>query len=1015
MSVNIYVNTTILDSAKQMISTIDNSDFSIEHIVVVPDKFSLQMEKLLLSSLRQKAFFNVSVMGLTELAGKILVGENDNILSSGESLLLTQKAIENVKKDLIAFNKTNISFCYEINKVLMQLKSSLVKGDDLNTNAKGLAGIKFHDLRLIYNEYENLRQKNDANARLSLASERVRNSDIFKNTKIYFAGFDAFTKEAYHLFKSLIANAKEVNVSVAKAKNVGNEYIYEKDISQKIIEIAKTQGGNYKVFESDEKFFPQKEAIINGLYSFNKIQCKNDGYYTLFSSHSISEEIEGICKIIYDHITRGYHYSDFSVMISDIKKYENVLEEQFETFDIPYFVDTSICGDQTILAKTIFAFFNVLTSHYSSPSLKVLFSDILLGKREDLIEKVDFYQIGNKFKYKKYIAGENSYNDILMEMESCKNSKEFGQVVRKILKLCEDNFSQILVSLDEKAYLKEKNINVQAKDVIEEALNLIEEYEGELSFSEYEKKLRLLLSFKEVLTVPTFLDGVFVGDATQSSLLDNKVVFIVGSENLPIVSTDNGFLSDEELELNFEDKEIQPTIRMINRRNRFKLFNLLTKAQEKLIVSYQAVSDEGKKNEMPSFITSLNNIFNVGPMKMCEQFDFELTGGECYTLGNRKIFERNYYHLVDEKTKEKLKINEQDHVKIDKRQIQTSGKDIFFGDGNAKVTQLEQYFSCPFKHFARYGLKIKENEVCSFEVKDIGNVCHRGAELFVKKLMKNNFDLSENVEKFVNENFKKLLEYERLEDKFEEIAEKESLEKFLKNHLCYLLNNIIREMKVSKFRPKYLEKKFASMKVGKENLSLVGKADRIDECGDYLRIIDYKTGSTGKILDQLYFGDKLQLFLYQKIAREELKKKMAGVFYFVAKFDYSSGDDEKKLLKGLAENDSEVINMLDDQIDINGKSSILSIKTSSKKGYTGFAIAGEDLIVYENYAKRIADKAVDEMCEGFIEPKPDKDSCTFCPYSSICLYEKTNGMRKKEKRGDFTGEKRADTRTEEDS
>ena len=157
MSVKLYINSTTLDSAKDMISTIDNSDFSIEHIVVVPDKFSLQMEKLLLSSLKQKAFFNVNVMGLTELSTTILSDENIDVLSSGESLLLTQKSIENVKNELLVFGKTNISFCYEINKIIMQLKSSLVKGEDLNTSAKGLAGLKFHDLQLIYNEYEKLR------------------------------------------------------------------------------------------------------------------------------------------------------------------------------------------------------------------------------------------------------------------------------------------------------------------------------------------------------------------------------------------------------------------------------------------------------------------------------------------------------------------------------------------------------------------------------------------------------------------------------------------------------------------------------------------------------------------------------------------------------------------------------------------------------------------------------------------------------------------------------------------
>ena len=79
------------------------------------------------------------------------------------------------------------------------------------------------------------------------------------------------------------------------------------------------------------------------------------------------------------------------------------------------------------------------------------------------------------------------------------------------------------------------------------------------------------MSFKQVSTVPSFVDGILVGDATTSSCLDSKIIFVLGCQNLPIQTSDNGLLSDEDIKYSFDNKKIEPTIRMINRRNRFRL------------------------------------------------------------------------------------------------------------------------------------------------------------------------------------------------------------------------------------------------------------------------------------------------------------------------------------------------------------------------------------------------------------------------------------------------------------
>ena len=210
-------------------------------------------------------------------------------------------------------------------------------------------------------------------------------------------------------------------------------------------------------------------------------------------------------------------------------------------------------------------------------------------------------------------------------------------------------------------------------------------------------------------------------------------------------------------------------------------------------------------------------------------------------------------------------------------------------------------------------------------------------------------------------------------------------------------------MKQSDFRPAFIEEKFSNIIVGNKNkIKLIGKADRIDECGKYFRIIDYKTGSTGPITDQLYYGEKVQLFLYQKSAREKLNKTPGGVFYFNAKFEYAKQEDDKKLLKGLIANDEEVISMIDKNFDEKGKSDLISLSRTKNNKYKG-PIAKKSMEFYEDYAYKITNKAIDEIYEGFIQPKPDQDSCKYCKYSAICGYEKMLGQRKKEKIGDFDG------------
>ena len=1017
MNIKLFINNTTLDATKDMIDTIDNSDDFIEHIVVVPDKYSLQMEKLLLDTLPRKALFNVRVVGLTSLANDIFKKLNIkvDVLTSGECLLITEKAIENVKKDFLTLKKSNIAFCYEINKIIAQLKSSNISIEDLEgkKDINGMAGAKYHDITLIFKEYQNLLQgRIDANERLSLLCNVIKENKILNNTIFYFAQFESFTAEAYKLIKVLVENSKQVNISLTQSISIGNDYIYEKDIYQKIINITKELNCPVDVINKKGEFTNEKTAIVRGLYSYEKVSCENRGFYNIFVANNITEEVTAVAKLIYYFSTQGYIYKDFIVMTSDLEKYQNFIDIIFKKFNFPYYIDSSITADKTLLGILINNFFETVIMGYPNDKLISLFSNILLKRNEELIERCQSYNIEGKYKYKKYLEKDFSYNKYLQNIEKAKKAKDFSEIIRNICQDVKDNFESIMDSLQEKKLLKEKNINLQIYDIIEETLELIEKYQTEeISANDYLKKFNLLMSFKQVSTVPTFVDGIFVGDATTSSCLNSKVIFILGGQNLPVTNNDNGLLNDEDIKYSFNNKKIEPTIRMINRRNRFKLFNLLSLAEDKLFIFYQALNEDGKKTELPTFVDSLNNIFSTQPIRISNVFNLnsakELKRIKL-SLGNKNNFIDEYFSKVDENIKTLYDFSKDLPFKdliINKDHISQNPYQLYFYNDKIRVTQIEQYFSCPFKHFLNYGLKVQEKKTYQFDVRDIGNICHRCAELLVKKIINNNYNFDIDLKEFVDKNFENIIKDEQLEEKIDATDEKFSLKRYIKKQLYSISKDIVREIKSSEFKPKFIEMKFDNLTLGnKEKIRMIGKADRVDVCQNYFRIIDYKTGKTGNLLKELYFGNKLQLFLYQKTVKEKINKKPAGIFYFNAKFDYAQNDDDKVILKGIVKNDDEVIEMIDKNLISEGKSSILNISTSStgRNGkYKGNAIAKEDLDVYENYAKMIADKAVDEILEGYIQPKPCESACDNCQFLSICLFEKVNGERKQSKIGEF--------------
>ena len=63
------------------------------HYVIVPDRFSVTVEKQILKQLNKNCSFNVEVLPLSRLCNRFIQNENKKLLSKNQSIMLIKKCI----------------------------------------------------------------------------------------------------------------------------------------------------------------------------------------------------------------------------------------------------------------------------------------------------------------------------------------------------------------------------------------------------------------------------------------------------------------------------------------------------------------------------------------------------------------------------------------------------------------------------------------------------------------------------------------------------------------------------------------------------------------------------------------------------------------------------------------------------------------------------------------------------------------------------------------------------------
>ena len=991
MKINFTTGGTLYEAGKNTIRKIDFKNLKEKNLVVVPDSFSMQAESLIFDALNIKSSFNIAVVGISRLASKILKEHNifyDRI-SGLEEILLTYKAIDVNKEKFQYFQNFGVDFGMKILKLLKQFSNCKLKPNDIKECDDKVLSAKMHDLKLIYETYLNLLEERlDLSKLLAFFLEKSDFLDL-SLYNLYFVNFDSFSTEIFEFICALTGKVKSIHISISKPRKLGNAYIFEQDTVEKMFALAKMHNIQIEVDEKKSNLTDEQSDVIDNVFSLSIERAKTNAFHNIVTSTSF-DELEFVAKYIRYKIHEGARFKDFSLALAD-EAYIKPLERVFERYDIPLYLDHTMSLGEVAYAKFFVKCLEIAEAGFTKTDLEYLvYSPFLkIENREKILNDIDYYDIKNENEIVEII----DFVSVIKEISHEKNLKNLCTLSKKLLSLVQvENF------LKEIENVQRHSENEQAVDVVLGILDEISNFnlDEEMKLSDFIFLIKTVFQSVKIETVPSFIDAVYAGDVTKSYFEDASYLFVLGAtaSKLPRTEKDYGILTDEDLgKLSYK---IEPEIRVINRRNRLKLFEALQHFKKELFV----LTPLGQNEKKASFVEDLIKAFgkesvtNYASFSKFDRADLTMEAKiklASFNLGTTGVASQNF-----KKIENALPINLRNSI------YKCCDDDIFSYsyialptsviNGKLSASRLENYFSCPFKHFVANTLKVQEKQYAKEDKRKIGILKHALAQKFVEQ---------GNVFKMTDKDINGFLE-EYFSSTCHEVFEKISLENktfmaLLKRECFNMLSNIVYEQVASEFKPVATEKRVFTSIAGEK---FSGVIDRVDVYNNYFRIIDYKTGTVGSVLKDLAYGKKLQLFLYGMVIKENLKKECAGVYYFDCKNKFKKKNKKVKLLDGLTLKENEVVYATDVAFnEEGGKSNIIGGERKKDKGdfdfkYGRFVTNFDKLF---DYALKISENAVKEMKEGYIEPKPLGEACTYCKFKSICKFNENAGRKQESK------------------
>lgn len=558
----------------------------------------------------------------------------------------------------------------------------------------------------------------------------------------------------------------------------------------------------------------------------------------------------------------------------------------------------------------------------------------------------------------------------------------------------------------------------------------------------------------EFTRIPPALDQVTVSTIEISSLMEIDTVFVIGVNDgvLPQRIDNEGILSDTDREWFMQiGFELAPTSKVKLMDETFMAYRAFTAPREQLYVSYPVADEEGKSLIPSLYIERINQLLPGTPVMAAVMDPSELTEEKerlsyishprtalsFVAMELRKAederdlspkwravlayYERDpYWSSVIGRIQRPLEVGNRTERLTPAMTEGLYGKSFF-----SSVSRVESYYSCPFQHYASFGLGLRERAEYTLEAPAIGDLFHAALKWVSDEMLR----LGTSWAELTREQCWRLA-HDAVEDItpyfFNRILLSSSRYLYIKRKLKQIIHRTIYSLRTQAeatvFKPVAIEAGFGPgemlpaleipLRRG-DSMKLRGRIDRIDASEikgrNYIRVVDYKSSERSLDLTEVYYGLSLQMMTYLDVALEHAEELLgfyadpAGLLYMHVhnpmirpgqelSADVLEAEIAKSYkMRGYLLEDPDVVTGMDSNI---GRSSAIvpaALKNDGSFTKASKVLSSDDMQMMRAYVRTRHQLAGNAMLAGDTRVYPyklrDRMPCQFCPYRSVCQFD----------------------------
>ena len=804
--------------------------------VIVPDRFTLQAEKMLLGGGTLLNCYVVTFSKLfyilhEEFSGRARCDQSVRVLDKTSAVLYMWRAIKAVKDDLIWFNKSvrHYAFAEAMFNTINQLTSNMVDFAKLASNAVSgsVTSKKMHDIAVIRNKYKELvGGETDSSGQLRFLIDNVGKSEAIKGARFFVAGFDHISVERGAVLGEIFKSAKEITVGARKDSEFDEQVraiCFELGIGNKSQAIVTNSGSRNK---------GNQEVAVNKV-QLDTVQAE--------ASWIVNE----ICDLVKNH---GVRYRDIVVALANYDDTVKMFWQMMVENNIAVNVDV---GEHLLTLP--------LTQY-----LKEYLALGITGRGEHLVNIIKSSFSG--------LPAEQEFELENLALKTNIRSHEMVDSVVKRLRKCKTacQYCAVLLGLIPKGEGQDVKKLQELLDVIASAMG-----DEQISGEDFLNLFCTLASATKFSQIPEIADAITLVGVNEHQPYYAPYLFIAGCDEsvFPTRQDDTDIITKQDI-ANMSCR-IEPSAELQNRRNRNHATNILRSAVKGLYLSYtdeQSVLIENLHGTKETQIASKSYAMATVLRAIGDGTAFE-----------NALFYNSVLRSLDIGD---MQIGVGSNSKIGK------ARELFFANDTARVTQIENFYKCPYYHFLVNGLKIKPRERYQVAANVMGRIIHKVAEKFTNAIIaKGSLDSFDSVKEMniVVESVLALKEFGFIgaDKNFTPVVSA------IRRESKKIADTIVKGIAESEYFPKHTE-----MSVSKDfgGINLKGVIDRVDCKGLHSIVIDYKTGSQiGEI--------KLQLPLYLGMLEDKGFVPDGGYYLMLSGSykDAGSGSVKKGIIKNVKE------------------------------------------------------------------------------------------------------------------